>query len=147
MCAAHSQQAHAAWLEYHNLLKMRRTSLGMLLAMSHSNCSKSMKEAHLSMWSVYLQWQLPGDDSSLLKYTRKWTRQVNQGGLFEIGDMYYFLSREIELKTQQHLPSILSQSSSSDSDCNNKEVMISAVLGNESVQFFWTILSVDISNE
>lgn len=72
-----------------------------------------------------------GDDSSLLDYTCKWTRQVNRGGLFEVSDMCYSLFREIELKTRQHLPSILSQATSSDLDCNKKEIIISAVLGND----------------
>lgn len=36
-----------------------------------------------------------GDDSSLLEYTCKWTRQVNRGGLYEVGDMCYSLFREI----------------------------------------------------
>ena len=88
-----------------------------------------------------------GDDSSLLEYTSKWTREINRGGLYEINDMCYSLFREIEIMTRQHLPSILSQSTLSDSDCNKKEIVISAVLGNESVQFYWTMLSVDISNE
>ena len=30
-----------------------------------------------------------GDESSLMEYTRKWTLQVNRGGLFEIIDMTY----------------------------------------------------------
>lgn len=88
-----------------------------------------------------------GDDSSLLEYTCKWTREVNRGGLFEVSDMCYYLFKEIELKTRQHLPSLLSPSVSSDLDHNNKEIVISAVLGSESVQFFWTMLSVDIPNE
>lgn len=54
-----------------------------------------------------------GDDSNLLEYTSKWTRQVNRGGLFEVNDMCFSLFREIELKTQQHLPSVISQSTSS----------------------------------
>ena len=56
------------------------------------------------------------------------------------------LFREIELKTWQHLPNILNQSTSSDLDCNKKEIVISAVLGDESVHFL-TILTVDICNE
>ena len=55
-----------------------------------------------------------GDDSSLLEYTSEWTRQVNRG-LFEVNDMCFSLFREIELKMRQHSPSVLSQSTSSDS--------------------------------
>ena len=58
--------------------------------------------------------------------------------------MCYSLFREIELKTRQSLPSILIQSTSCDLDQDKKEMVISA---NESVQFYWTLLSVDISNE
>ena len=62
-----------------------------------------------------------GDDSSLLEYTSKWTRQVNRGGLYEVGDMCYALFREIELNTRQHLPVIMTQSASSNSDCNKNK--------------------------
>ena len=88
-----------------------------------------------------------GDDSSFYEYTRKWTRQVNRGGLFEVNDMCYCLVREIEIQTQKQLTGILSQSTSSDSDLDKKEIVISAVISDESVQFFWTMISVDISNE
>ena len=44
-----------------------------------------------------------GDESSLMEYTRKWTLQVNRGGLFEINDMTYNLFKEIELKVRHHL--------------------------------------------
>ena len=148
---AHSQQAHAAYLptctgvpklteDEENVIRYAAGYVALKLLKKYEVSTPEYIEC-LSTMAV------AGDDSSLLEYTSEWTRQVNRGGLFEVNDMCFSLFREIELKTRQHLPSVLSQSTSSDSDSNKKEIVISTALGNESLQFYWTILSVDISTE
>lgn len=37
-----------------------------------------------------------GDESDIMEYTRKWTMEVNRGGLFEINDLTYTFFKEIE---------------------------------------------------
>ena len=79
------------------------------------------------------------DESSLMEYTRKWTLQVNRGGLFEINDMTYNLFKEIELKVRHHLFVSFHRKSS-----EGREAIIGAVCKCDNIQFYWTILSIDI---
>ena len=51
-----------------------------------------------------------GDESSLLSYTLEWSRAINRGGLFEINDDAYRLFKEIEMKMQRKLLSMLQSS-------------------------------------
>ena len=80
-----------------------------------------------------------GDESSLIEYTRKWTLQVNRGVLFEINDMTYNLFKEIELKVRHHLFVSFHRKSS-----EGREAIIGAVCKCDNIQFYWTILSIDI---
>ena len=80
-----------------------------------------------------------GDESSLMEYTRKWTLQVNRGVLFEINDMTYNLFKEIELKVRHHLFVSFHRKSS-----EGREAVIGAVCKCDDIQFYWTILSIDI---
>ena len=84
-----------------------------------------------------------GDESSLLDYTMKWTALVNRG---EINDTAYMLFREIELKVRKHL-FIAFERSTSMSDYDKRETIVHAVAENEGVQFYWTMLSIDIESE
>ena len=52
---------------------------------------------------------------------------MNRGGLFEINDMTYNLFKEIELKVCHHL-----------------KVITGAVCKCDNIQFYWTIVSIDI---
>ena len=86
-----------------------------------------------------------GDESSLLEYTMKWTRLVNRGGLFEINDTTLLLLKEIELISCKQLCITFERGSSVDS--GHRETIISAIANDDNVQFFWTVLSVDIDGE
>ena len=83
-----------------------------------------------------------GEESDLLEYTMKWTRLVNRGGLFEINETTYALFREIEMIVRKHLLVIFERTSP-----KTKEMLSSAVSSDEDIQFYWTILSVDIESE
>ena len=83
-----------------------------------------------------------GEESSLLDYTRNWVLQINRGGLFEINDMTYSLFQEIEMKVRRHL---LLQFHKVTAD--QRGSIISTIASDETIQFFWTILSVDIPDE
>lgn len=84
-----------------------------------------------------------GDESDLLEYSRKWTMLVNRGGLFELNDLSYTMFKEIECQVRHQLHTTFSQKSSS----NNRREIIEAVSNTDDVQFYWTILSVDIPVE
>lgn len=83
-----------------------------------------------------------GDESNLMEYTRMWTMQVNRGGLFEINDLTYTLFKEIEVKVRYHLFTVFHSKSS-----ENRAEIIQSVASSDDVQFYWTILSVDIPVE
>ena len=64
---------------------------------------------------------------------------MNRGGLFEINDMIYNHFKEIELKVRHHLFVSLHRKSS-----EGREAIIGAVCKCDNIQFYWTILSIDI---
>ncbi len=80
-----------------------------------------------------------GDESDLMAYTRKWTLQVNRGGLF---DLTYTLFKEIEMNVRYHLFTVFHSKSR-----DNRKEIIEAVVNSDDVQFYWTLLSVDIPVE
>ena len=85
-----------------------------------------------------------GEESSLLDYTAQWIREVNRGGLFEVNDTAYLLFREIQLSMYYKLVRLLHSSIIVD---RQKEDLITAVCTNNDVQFYWSMLSVDIIDE
>ena len=85
-----------------------------------------------------------GDDSSLNAYTAEWTKLVNRGGLFEINDLCFELFREVEVQIK--LMEMLGDVSNISTE-RRKSIIIDAVATNEDVQFFWAMLSCDITNE
>jgi hypothetical protein len=86
-----------------------------------------------------------GEESDAMEYTSKWIDLVNRGGLFEINDGTYVFFKEIELKVRRQL--LLAFEHHDCLDSSQRDHIISAVAGDDSVQFHWTILSVDISDE
>lgn len=82
--------------------------------------------------------------SSFIEYTTQWTKAVNRGGLHEVKDDVYLLFREIEicmqLKLKDHLRSPITPDS-------GRAAIIDPVLHDDNVQFYWSILNVDIENE
>lgn len=85
-----------------------------------------------------------GEESNLLDYTRKWIALINRGGLYEINDGAYTFFREVEIKVRKHLITALELKTN---DQDVKRTIVDSVAGDESVQFYWTIVSVDIESE
>ncbi len=83
-----------------------------------------------------------GDESDIMEYTRKWTLEVNRGGLFEINDLTYTFFKEIEIKVRCLLFTAFHSKSS-----DNRAEIIKTVADSDDVKFYWTILSVDIPVE
>ena len=69
-----------------------------------------------------------GDDQSYYAYTKEWTSIANRGGLFEVNDTCFLFFRLVELKTQRHLPQLLSQQST-------KEAVMKSIEEDDDVQF------------
>ena len=88
-----------------------------------------------------------GEESDLMEYTRNWTCLVNRGGLFEINDTTYLFFREIELNLRKRLFLTLQPQTSAVAASNKREDIICTVASDESVQFHWTLLSIDILSE
>ncbi len=86
-----------------------------------------------------------GEESDALAYTSKWIELINRGGVFEVSDTTYMFFKEIELKVRKQLLMAFERNLAVDS--SHKDSIICAVAGDESVQFYWTLLSVDISSE
>lgn len=85
-----------------------------------------------------------GEESSFLEYTRDWISKVNRGGLFEINDTAFSLFREIELAMRDRLGSILK---SSTVERDQKDRLVQLVANDNDVQFYWSLLSIDIDSE
>ena len=86
-----------------------------------------------------------GEESTILEYTSQWVSKVNRGGLFEVNDMAYLLFREIEINLQDKLTKLLQPSATVQLD--RKEELITSTAQDDTVQFYWTMLSADIDGE
>ena len=69
---------------------------------------------------------------------------VNRGGAFEVNDKAFVFFREVEVRMQKQLTLSFNRVLVVD---DQRDVIISAVAEDKTVQFYWTILSVDIDRE
>ena len=87
-----------------------------------------------------------GEESTLMEYTRKWCLLVDSGGLFEVNDTAYSLFLVIELRVRKQLMITFNRGSSLDEE-DQRQTITRAVAADEDIQFYWTLLSVDITDE
>ena len=81
-----------------------------------------------------------GDD--LLAYTRKWFTLVNRGGLFPLNNNSSSMFIEIEKCVRHLLPQCMIRN---DNDkASFKKSVLERITREESVQFYWILLSQDI---
>ena len=105
---------------------------------------KNSSEASISIMECLGSMAVNGDESDFLQYTRSWLENVNRSGLFEVNDLAYQLFKEIEINLQDKLVNQLQPSSSPG---NTKTEMITSVLSNDNVQFYWSMLSIAIDQQ
>ena len=86
-----------------------------------------------------------GEESTILKYTSQWVSKVNRGGLFEVNNMAYLLFRETEINLRDKLTKLLQPSATVQLD--RKEELITSTAQDDTIQFYWTMLSADIDGE
>ena len=104
---------------------------------------KSCSMASVSIVECLSSMAVNGDESNFLEYTRDWLVKINRGGLFEVNDLAYRLFKEIEIDLQGKLKDHLIHSIPNAS----KEDLIGSVACNDSVQFYWSMVSIDIDDE
>ena len=85
-----------------------------------------------------------GEESSFLEYTTEWVHRVNRGGLFEVNDTAFSLFLEIELGVWDRLSATLKSNSV---ETDQKDRLVKFVCEDEDVQFYWSMLSIDIDTE
>ena len=81
-----------------------------------------------------------GPESNFYDYTKMWIHLVDRGGLFAVNDNSYLFFRALELKTRSVLPQHLRNPS------KTKELLIQDLLDDDDIQFFWSMLSIDITD-
>ncbi len=77
-----------------------------------------------------------GDVSSYYLYTLEWMTNIDRGGLFHVSDTTFNLFKAIEIQTQALLPPTPS-----------KGKLLKDVLEDDDVQFWWSMLAIDIKKE
>ena len=88
-----------------------------------------------------------GPTSSLLDYTKEWVERVNRGGLFDISDEAYRLFVSIEMAMRSKLTEHLKKQKMTEDSREGKSATIDFVLNNDDIQFYWSMLSIDIEEE
>ena len=88
-----------------------------------------------------------GPTSSLLDYTKEWVEKVNRGGLFDISDEDYRLFISIEMSTRKKLAEHLKKQRVTEASSEGESAIIEFVINNDDVQFYWSMLSIDMEEE
>ena len=88
-----------------------------------------------------------GPTSSLLDYTKEWVERVNRGGLFIISDEAYRLFASIEMAMRSKLTEHLRKQRTTEDSKEGKLAITDFVIHNDDVQFYWSLISIDIENE
>ena len=97
--------------------------------------------------SALVEWinqQTDVDDSprgSFIEFTKIWIEKVNRGGLFLVSDCVYELFHAMEQMLRQFLSRIPEKSHL------DKEKAISAMIEDNEIQFYFSVLSCDIDTE
>ena len=81
------------------------------------------------------------EEGSFEDYTMQWLQKVNRGGLFCVSTQCYDFFRAIEYQVRTRLPHLLA------SQTGTKQELIDAVVEDQDVEFFWSILSAVIDDE
>ena len=82
------------------------------------------------------------EEADFYAYTREWVKTVDRGGLFHIHDPTFLFFRAVEMVTQAFLPKHLRNPSG-----NRKDGLQQKITEDEDVQFYWSMVSVDIEDE
>ena len=81
-----------------------------------------------------------GEGSDVLAYTERWINLVNRGGLFPLNDDAFSFFVQVERCVRSLLPRHVLSTLSDDKESFRQDVL-SKVVADEEVQFFWAMLS------
>ena len=109
-----------------------------LLKKYEDKCSNS---SDLSIIECLSSMAVNGEESDFLSYTTKWSLLIDRGGLFEINDSTFMFFKAIEVEVRTKL---IAKFEGSDLGRNE---LIAEVASDDTVQFLWTIVSIDITDE
>ena len=79
-----------------------------------------------------------------MDYTKVWTKKITRGGLFELSDNTFQLFQAIGLALCHRLVTHLRDE---DSEAEDKMAIIGSVAQDGDILFYWSMNSVDISEE
>ena len=85
-----------------------------------------------------------GTETNFTQYTSDGFHRVNRGGLYLVNDETFAFFVAMEKVTRCHLPH---QYKSTSKESQPKQVVIDTIVGDEDTQFYWTLISQDISEE
>ena len=85
-----------------------------------------------------------GESCDLFEYTKEWLEKVNRGGLFPVNDETFTFFVSVEKVVRRVLTALVTNVSQ---DVNLKQEVVQKASQDADVQFYWTLLSQDISSE
>ena len=127
----------------HNALRYAAGFIPHSLMKKISRGSHPSKESFLSCLSSMGSKGQHQDDTveTYQAFTKKWITAVNRGGFFFISDEVYTFFLELEKKTRKHLPELIRHGKV------NKEAVLNEIIADDSVQFYWCMISTNIDDE
>ena len=143
-CCSHpsTMSTHTLTPDEENIIRYASGYVPMVLMKKHE---RNVSEKSASFVECLSCMAVNGEESTILEYTSQWVSKVNRGGLFEVNDMGYLLFREIEINLRDKLTKFLQPSTTVQLD--RKEELITSAIQDNNIQFYWTMLSVDIDSE
>ena len=144
-CCSHpsTMSIHTLTPDEENIIRYASGYVPMVLMKRHE---RNVSEKSASFVECLSCMAVNGEESTILEYTSQWVSKVNRGGLFEVNDMGYLLFREIEINLRDKLTKLL-QPSTTVQLLDRKEEFITSAIQDNNIQFYWTMLSVDIDSE
>ena len=127
-----------------NILRYACGYVGMKL---HQRFLKTPGEKAAQFVECLSNMHSDGPTSSLLDYTKEWVEKVNRGGLFDISDEAYRLFLSIEMSMRNILTEHLKKQRVTEDSSEGKSAIIEFVIKNDDVQFYWSMLSIDVEEE
>ena len=80
-----------------------------------------------------------GEDSSFMAYTTEWTKAINRGGLFEVGDATYLFFQTMKMLVKALLKAHVPGGTVPEAE------LVTSICCNEDVLFHWDILTGSLS--
>ena len=88
------------------------------------------------------------DEDDALSWTKEWTMRLDRGKLIKVSNIFYALVLAIEMQVHCYFNNTtVAQLSATDEQMLPKDQVIAAVMEDDDVQFYWTMMTVDLEEE